>query len=128
MGVFTADSLLDTNYISGGLDPTFNKVYYYVDNLFLGHCDSLPRDTGFVSLFENQIQKAPIRLFPNPVKDCFNLEIKNQEQYSFQLFNTLGQQYPITAEKNDTGYLFWSSLFQTFLLSLEGHVCLLYCH
>lgn len=44
MGNFTPYSNADTIAIQdGGMEPYFKNIYYYIDNVWLSHCDSLPK-------------------------------------------------------------------------------------
>jgi len=106
IGVFTPDSLLDTISVSGGIDPVYDITYYYIDNLFLGHCDSLPVGSGAVGLNEIPRKEKGILLYPNPVRQFFTLETQATALSDFQLFNVMGQQFPLQAEKAANGFRF----------------------
>ncbi len=46
MGNFNDTLGIDTLFVGGGNDPNFSYygTYYFIDNLYLGHCDSIPKD------------------------------------------------------------------------------------
>jgi len=124
IGVFKTDSLLDTLFVGGGSDVTFNKTYYYIDDVWLSHCDSLPRDTGAVGLNETLRKEQDILLYPNPVRQFFTLETQATALSDFQLFNAMGQQFPLQAEKAANGFRFDAQHLPKglYILQLGGEV------
>ncbi len=106
IGVFKTDSLLDTLFVGGGSDVTFNKTYYYIDDVWLSHCDSLPRDTGAVGLQELPHKQKGLLVYPNPVRQYFSLSFEVSSTPTFQLFNSLGQQFEISYETTLNGFRF----------------------
>ena len=106
IGVFKTDSLLDTLFVGGGNDPMYKGTYYYIDDVWLSHCDSLPRDTGAVGLQELPRKQKGLLVYPNPVRQYFSLSFEVSSTPTFQLFNSLGQQFPIQAEKTASGFRF----------------------
>ena len=124
IGVFRPDSLLDTLYVGGGADPMYNKAYYYIDDVWLSHCDSLPRDTGAVGLNDIPRKEQDILLYPNPVRQFFTLETQATALSDFQLFNVMGQQFPLQAEKAANGFRFDAQHLPKglYILQLGGEV------
>jgi len=124
IGVFVPDSVLDTLFIGGGINRVYDKVYYYIDNLFLGHCDSLPKDSGAVGLNEILRKEKDVLLYPNPVRQFFTLETQATALSHFQLFNVMGQQFPLQAEKAANGFRFDAQHLPKglYILQLGGEV------
>tara|TARA_B110000503_G_scaffold135297_1_gene215618 strand:- start:4039 stop:4428 length:390 start_codon:yes stop_codon:yes gene_type:complete len=85
--------LIDTLFLGdGGIDETYKSTYYYVDYLYLGHCDSMPFDTG-VGIRESELIGRNHRFYPNPASNQINLafEVKPNEQFSFLLYDLQGR-------------------------------------
>jgi len=124
IGVFKTDSLLDTLFVGGGSDVTFNKTYYYIDDVWLSHCDSLPKDSGAVGLNETPRKEQDILLYPNPVRQFFTLETQATALSNFQLINAMGQQFPLQAEKAANGFRFDAQHLPKglYILQLGGEV------
>jgi len=124
IGVFRPDSILDTLNIGGGSDPTYYKTYYYIDDVWLSHCDSLPKDSGAVGLNETLRKEQDILLYPNPVRQFFTLETQATALSDFQLFNVMGQQFPLQAEKAANGFRFDAQHLPKglYILQLGGEV------
>ena len=108
IGVFKASNLLDTLQVGNLAQypiPNEHAIYYF-DDVFLGDCDSLPRDTGFVGLVERQMDDYNIFVYPNPVMQSFTLAIVEEVMPNYQLYNAMGQQFPLKAEKVNNGFRF----------------------
>ena len=109
LGVFKPDSLLDVVRVFGGLDTVFHKTYYYIDDLYLGHCDSVPTDDTVppIGIAEQHLVEEGFSLYPNPVKEQFYLELeKEQSNIQFKLLNILGQEQDFSVQKQANRYTF----------------------
>jgi len=79
------------------------NTYYYIDDLYLGHCDSLP-DTS-TSIIEKKLTHK-LKLYPNPVGEQFYVEYSGQAQLQFQLYNLMGQKVEAAARQEGSRYRF----------------------
>lgn len=105
IGNFNDTTAIDTLFVDGGSKETLDYIgtYYYIDDLFLGHCDSLPDTT--IGIFENEL-KHKLKLYPNPVGEHFYLAYSGQEQLQFQLYNLMGQKVEAGVHKEVDRYRF----------------------
>ncbi len=94
IGNFTDSTVIDTLYVGGASKNRLENQgsYYYIDDVYLGSCDSIPFDTG-VGLKENELIGRNHRLFPNPTANQVNLAfvVKPKEQFSFLLYDLQGK-------------------------------------
>lgn len=88
IGNFRPDSLLDTLKIIGSSQSVYEGTYYYIDNIWLSHCDSVP--DSLVSLREQSLNLG-LSVYPNPFEDRVTVKSKSNQNLSFQMYNTLGQ-------------------------------------
>jgi hypothetical protein len=74
----------------GGKDLNYYGTYYFIDNLYLGHCDSINISVG---LPEYASSKKEILIYPNPARDIINLEyqVLDNEVVTFELIDVLGK-------------------------------------
>jgi NADPH-dependent 7-cyano-7-deazaguanine reductase QueF-like protein len=107
IGNFNDTTSLDTLFVGGGdsSNISFINTYYYIDDVFLGHCDSLPDTT--IGLRENAL-KNKLKLYPNPVGEQFYVSYSSQEQLQFQLYNLMGQKVEAAVQKEGSRYRFSS--------------------
>lgn len=105
IGNFNDTTSLDTLFVGGGdsNNVSFINTYYYIDDVFLGHCDSLPDTT--IGIFENEL-KHKLKLYPNPVGEQFYVAYSGQEHLQFQLYNLMGQQVEAAVHKEGNRYRF----------------------
>lgn len=91
IGNFKDSSSMDTNYVgNGGNKPDYFGSYYYIDNIFLGDCDSVPnKSTGLSSL---NLISTP-RLFPNPTDAKLMLEWQHESLPGLRIWNSIGAVY-----------------------------------
>lgn len=102
IGNFKPDSLLDTLRVFGGSNSMFDASYYYLDNVWLSHCDSIP--DSLIGLDEKSLRLS-ISVYPNPISQHeFYVKSKKNTILNFVLYNSLGQQLPIEAVPNREGY------------------------
>ena len=75
IGNFNDTSSVDTSYVgSGGVHSDHFTTYYFIDNLYLGDCDSVPKQsTGLINLEK----AAQPRIYPNPTNGT--LQITSEE-------------------------------------------------
>ncbi len=73
IGNFFDTTSLDTQFVAGGGNQIWmNKTFYYLDDVWLGNCDSLPPSVG---LGEEEVEVA-LQLFPNPSNGELKIETK----------------------------------------------------
>jgi len=90
VGNFNDTNSLDTAFVSGGGNKFWMKAsYYYFDDFWLGHCDSVPFDTG-VGLSESILQHK-IKVYPNPTTEQLFIQYNGNAKLQVQLYNLLGQ-------------------------------------
>jgi hypothetical protein len=94
IGNFTDSTEVDTLKVGGGdpNNPDFIGTYYYIDDVYLGHCDSIPLDTG-VGLQESELIGRNHRLYPNPANEAVRLtfEVRVNEEFTFSLYDLQGR-------------------------------------
>jgi|GEM_PF-1067004 len=93
IGNFTDSTEVDTLFVGGNRsEPNNIGTYYYIDDIYLGSCDSLPFDTN-VGLQEQNLIQRNHNLFPNPATHQVNLsfEVNPNEQFSFLLYDLQGR-------------------------------------
>ncbi|MFT6165619.1 MAG: hypothetical protein ACJAV5_000560 [Vicingaceae bacterium] len=93
IGNFTDSTEVDTLFVGGNRsEPNNIGTYYYIDDVYLGSCDSIPFDTN-VGLQEQSLIQRNHNLFPNPATNQVNLafEVKPNEQFSFLLYDLQGR-------------------------------------
>ncbi len=94
LGNFNDTTYIDTLFVGGGDSTNINflNTYYYIDDIWLSHCDSLPDTT--IGLSEKEIRLG-IDISPNPFKNQLNINAKSGNQIqSVELFNLSGQIVP----------------------------------
>ncbi len=94
LGNFNDTTYIDTLFVGGGDSTNINflNTYYYIDDVWLSHCDSLPDTT--IGLSEKEIRLG-IDISPNPFKNQLNINAKSGNQIqSVELFNLSGQIVP----------------------------------
>ncbi|MBL4707181.1 MAG: T9SS type A sorting domain-containing protein, partial [Flavobacteriales bacterium] len=90
IGRFAMESLDTLKLETGGKAKPYEQVYYYLDDVYLGNCDSLPLDTPN-GLREN-ILKTQLKVYPNPTTGKFVLENQSNQQLKVRLFSILGKE------------------------------------
>lgn len=103
MGNFNDTTYIDTISVPGGGNQFWMLAsYYYVDDVWLSHCDSIP--DSLIGLDEKSLRLG-ISVYPNPIsRHEFTVKSKKNTVLSFVLYNSLGQQLPIETEQNRDGY------------------------
>lgn len=98
IGNFNDTNAIDTLFVGGGtLNPIdYKRTYYYLDDFYLGHCDSLPEDTA-IGLLENTLERN-FSVYPNPTRNELNLHYKGKENWQYNLYNLMGQATSIPRE------------------------------
>ncbi|NBG65861.1 T9SS type A sorting domain-containing protein [Acidiluteibacter ferrifornacis] len=91
IGNFNDTLGIDTFFVGGGKDPNYYGTYYFIDNLYLGHCDSITTSIGVAENSANKQEEFSI--YPNPAHDQITVEFtaSSNENGRFELYNTLGQ-------------------------------------
>jgi len=92
IGNFTDSSSVDTLNVGGGNQFWNQDTYYYIDDVYLGSCDSVPVYSNVGLQHWSLIQRSH-NLFPNPATHQVNLyfEVNPNEQFSFLLFDLQGR-------------------------------------
>lgn len=101
IGNFNDTNNIDTVFIGGGGDRfnlDYNATYYYIDDVYLGSCDSIPFDTG-VGLQEHILEQR-IRVYPNPTTEQLFISYSGSDQLRFKLYNLVGQNLGIEHQTN----------------------------
>lgn len=83
-------SSLDTLRVEdGGKQFWMNATYYYYDQFYLGHCDSLPEDTA-IGLSE-YFKRSQFSIYPNPSngKVAISTNLKLRSIYVFDMTGSL---------------------------------------
>lgn len=101
IGNFTDSSEVDTLFVGGGDSSNYDNIgtYYYIDDVYLGACDSLPFDT-LVSIQENNLA-SQIKVYPNPFQNEIVVKLKETQITSLLLYDILGNQIPIQTKKQN---------------------------
>lgn len=99
LGNFNDTTIIDTLFVGGGVESNIDNldIYYYLDDIFLGSCDSLP-DSTTTGIWENKI-KQKLRVYPNPFKNTFVVESQTLEKLHFVLYNSIGQKLPFKVQQ-----------------------------
>lgn len=94
IGNFTDSTNIDTLQVGGGdkNNPQWQGTYYYIDDVYLGHCDSVPEDSSN-SIFEHGLV-SNVKVYPNPTDEFLYLENNSNHPLEFELYNILGKQIP----------------------------------
>jgi hypothetical protein len=94
IGNFTDSTEIDTLNVEGGSRLKLEHIgsYYYIDDVYLGSCDSIPFDTG-VGLQESELIGRNHRLYPNPASEAVRLtfEVRVNEEFTFSLYDLQGR-------------------------------------
>ncbi len=90
IGNFNDTNSIDTITLGGGPKFYHRASYYYLDDVYLGSCDSVP---DLATAIEEQDQKAKLKLYPNPSQGVFQIDLpsSNKEVYIFQLYDLNGR-------------------------------------
>lgn len=104
IGNFNDTTYIDTISVPNGVGNQFFFLgsYYYIDDVWLSHCDSIP--DSLVSLQEHNLNLG-LSVYPNPIlQNEFTVQSKKNAVLNFVLYSSLGQQIPIEAIPNRDGY------------------------
>lgn len=88
IGNFKPDSLLDTLRVVGATNSMFNSSYYYIDDVWLSHCDSIP--DSLTSIEQETLSKS-LDVYPNPFKNSIVVQSQTSSKLNFVLYNSVGQ-------------------------------------
>lgn len=89
IGNFNDTTLLDTQFVSGGGKKNWYDITtYYIDDIWLSHCDSVP--DSLISVQEVKFSEK-ISIYPNPVVNKLNIANKSNQNLQFKLYDLLGQ-------------------------------------
>jgi len=90
IGNFNDTNYIDTTFVPGGGNAFWMQAsYYYLDDIWLSHCDSLPE--SLVSGLNEPFLSQMFKVYPNPFVSEITIESKGKENLQFMLYNSLGQ-------------------------------------
>ena len=98
IGNFNDTNYIDTTFVPGGGNEVWmQSSYYYLDDIWLSHCDSLPESlaTGLNEPF----LKQQFKVYPNPFVSQITVESKGKENLAFSLYNGLGQELEVQVQQ-----------------------------
>jgi len=102
IGNFNDTNYIDTAFVPGGGNEFWMEAsYYYIDDVWLSHCDSLP--DSLTSIQEHRLKQA-LSVYPNPFVNDIVVESKESQKLVFMLYNSLGQVVALEAQKQDKKY------------------------
>lgn len=102
IGNFNDTNYIDTTFVpGGGTEFWMEASYYYIDDVWLSHCDSLP--DSLTSIQEYRL-KHSLSVYPNPFVREIIVESKQLQKLEFMLYNSLGQAISLEAQKQDKKY------------------------
>jgi len=103
----TIGNFNDTNYIDTSFIPTNGNQfwqaasYYYIDDIWLSHCDSLPDSLSGIQEYH---LKQALSVYPNPFVNNIVVESKQHQKLDFMLYNSLGQNVKLQVQKQGKKY------------------------
>jgi hypothetical protein len=104
IGNFYDTTSLDTQYVAGGGNQFWQlSTNYYIDDVWLSHCDSLP--DSIIGIQESNLQNQ-LTVFPNPIQEQFTLRSRIKKELNFSLYNVLGKAVPFSFTKTRDEYFF----------------------
>ena len=102
IGNFNDTNYIDTTFVPGGGNQFWMEAsYYYIDDVWLSHCDSLP--DSLIGIKEQSL-KRQLSVYPNPFVHDFIIRSKQNQKLHFSLNNSLGQFIPFELEKQGNNY------------------------
>jgi hypothetical protein len=101
IGSFRNDSQTDTLNIGGGGQQFWqDAVYYYLDDVWLSHCDST------IGITENRLADL-VSVYPNPFQEKFVIETSSKKELTFSLYDSFGRiSTPLNVTKTRDTYEF----------------------
>src|SRR5690554_6414935 len=90
MGNFNDTTIIDTLFVKGGEAFYYMRIYCYLDDIFLGSCDSLPDSLSGVA---ERFVEEKMRMYPNPSRNLLNIDFETTKEgkYQFELYDMLGK-------------------------------------
>ena len=106
IGNFKDSTEIDTLLVGGGDKKNLNwqGTYYYIDDVYLGHCDSVPLDTPN-AISENSLL-SKLNGYPNPINEQFTLENNSKQPLTFQLYNLQGSKIQVAVQQSNNKFSF----------------------
>jgi hypothetical protein len=102
IGNFNDTNYIDTAFVPGGGTQTWMEAsYYYIDDVWLSHCDSIP--DSLTGLNERSLKHA-LSVYPNPFVREITVETKQHKKLDFVLYNSLGQAVAVKVQKQNKKY------------------------
>ena len=103
IGNFNDTNYIDTTFVPGGGDQFWMQAsYYYLDDIWLSHCDSLPE--SLATGLNEPLLKQQFKVYPNPFVSEITVESKGKENLAFALFNSLGQEVEVQVQAFEGHY------------------------
>ncbi|MCB0801588.1 MAG: T9SS type A sorting domain-containing protein [Flavobacteriales bacterium] len=103
IGNFNDTNYIDTTFVPGGGDQYWMEAsYYYIDDVWLSHCDSLP--DSLIGIKTHSLQ-SKLSVYPSPFVHDFIIRSKQNQTLQFSLYNSLGQQIDFRLQKQGSNYL-----------------------
>ena len=98
IGNFNDTNYIDTTFVPGGGNAFWMEAsYYYLDDIWLSHCDSLPE--SLVTGLNEPFLKQQFKVYPNPFVSQITVECKGKENLQFMLYNSLGQEVEVKVQQ-----------------------------
>ncbi len=102
IGNFNDTNYIDTAFVPGGGNETWmQSCYYYLDDIWLSHCDSLPDSLSGIQEYH---LKQALSVYPNPFVKDIVVESKQHQKLDFMLYNSLGQNVKLQVQKQGKKY------------------------
>ncbi|MEQ8910528.1 MAG: T9SS type A sorting domain-containing protein [Vicingaceae bacterium] len=103
IGNFNDTNYIDTTFVPGGGSQVWMQAsYYYLDDIWLSHCDSLPE--SLVTGLNEPFLRQRFKVYPNPFVSEITLESKSKENLVFALYNSLGQEVEVQIQQFEGRY------------------------
>ena len=98
IGNFNDTNYIDTTFVPGGGDQFWMQAsYYYLDDIWLSHCDSLPE--SLVTGLNEPLLKQQFKVYPNPFVSEITVESEGKENLAFKLYNAIGQEVKVQVQQ-----------------------------
>ena len=102
MGNFNDTTTIDTIFVGGGNEFYHAQIYYYLDDIFLGSCDSLP-DSLSTAVQKRKLEHN-FSVYPNPFVNEFVVESSSLKKLYFNLYNSMGQKVALKVNQQGNHY------------------------
>ena len=94
IGNFNDTNYIDTTFVAGGGNQFWAaSSFYYLDDIWLSSCDSLPE--SLITAVNEPFLKQKFKVYPNPFQEQITVHYEGNENLVYQLFNSLGQEVAV---------------------------------